>query len=465
MSSTDLHNLPFADCSLSSSPSPLSPGPAEVHSMLGPTTGAILVERLAPYSGKVSIAHLNAHSIRPPGKFFELQNIVSGTGLSIICVTESWLDPSISDSEISIPGYRVVRNDRVGRRGGGVAVYLNNTFSYQVLASSPPQYSATAEFLILEVVVNSSKILVATVYHPPRVGSLDDFVESLELFLPNYQHTFTVGDFNVDLSTTSPASAQLRDRFSSLNLHILPTDTTHHTASSHTLLDLMVVGNERSVLTHGKLPIGSSDHDLLYLAFNLYSSRPRPKLITCRNFKDLNLEHFARDAVAADWNSVYSLPDIDSKVLAFNNLVLSLFDKHAPFHTFLAKQRPAPWMTHEIKHILNRRDRASRRFVQTRSSVNHQAFVSLRNRAKQMIRNAKLHFTNKAGLTYCREKVHLDPWMIKQYSSSHLSTNSRLWQITESIRNKIGRSSISQYNVVRGTHLEIPLVVSPVPDL
>ncbi|KAI5729835.1 hypothetical protein M8J76_007088 [Diaphorina citri] len=201
------------------------------------------------------------------------------------------------------------------------------------------------------------------------------------------------------LEMIGPASAQLRDRFSSLNLHILPTDTTHHTASSHTLLDLMVVGNERSVLTHGKLPIGSSDHDLLYLAFNLYSSRPRPKLITCRNFKDLNLEHFARDAVAADWNSVYSLPDIDSKVLAFNNLVLSLFDKHAPFHTFLAKQRPAPWMTHEIKHILNRRDRASRRFVQTRSSVNHQAFVSLRNRAKQMIRNAKLRCEDQYGLT------------------------------------------------------------------
>ncbi|KAI5722347.1 hypothetical protein M8J76_007154 [Diaphorina citri] len=394
MSSTDLHNLPFADSSLPSSPSPLSPGPAEVHSVLGPSTGAILMERLAPYSGKVTIAHLNAHSIRPPSKFFELQNIVSGTGLSVICVTESWLDPSISDSEISIPGYRVVRNDRVGRRGGGVAIYLNNTFSYQVLASSPPQYSATAEFLILEVVVNSSKILVATVYHPPRVGSLDDFAESLELFLPNYQHTFTVGDFNVDLSTTSPASAQLRDRFSSLNLHILPTDTTHHTASSHTLLDLMVVGDERSVLTHGKLPIGSSDHDLLYLAFNLYSSRPRPKLITCRNFKDLNLEHFARDAVAADWNSVYSLPDIDSKVLAFNNLVLSLFDKHAPFHTFLAKQRPAPWMSHEIKNMLNRRDRASRRFVQTRSSVNHQAFIALRNRAKQMIRNAKLRYAH-----------------------------------------------------------------------
>ncbi|KAI5735166.1 hypothetical protein M8J77_015087 [Diaphorina citri] len=107
----------------------------------------------------------------------------------------------------------------------------------------------------------------------------------------------------------------------------------------------MVVGDERRVISHGKLPVGSSDHDLIYLVFNLYSSRPRPKLITCRNFKNLNPDLFYSDAAAADWNSICSLPDIDSKVLAFNNLVISLFDKHAPFQTFLAKRKPNPWMS------------------------------------------------------------------------------------------------------------------------
>ncbi|KAI5732387.1 hypothetical protein M8J77_026107 [Diaphorina citri] len=389
------YDFPFADHSLPSSPSlPLSPEPVDVHNMSLPSTREILAESLAAFPRKLSIAHLNAHSMRPTDKFVEFRDIFSVSGCGIICVSETWLDSSVPDSEVSMLGYRVVRNDRVGRRGGGVAIFLNDTFSYQVLASSPSQYSATAEFLLLEVVVESYKILVAVVYHPPRVGSLDQFEEALEFHLPNYQHSVILGDFNVDLSTTSRASAQLRDRFSSLNLHILPTDTTHHTATSHSLLDLMVVGDERSVISHGKLPVGSSDHDLIYLVFNLYSSRPRPKLITCRNFKHLNPELFLRDALSTDWNSVYSLDDIDSKVLAFNNLVISLFDKHAPFHTFMAKQRPAPWMSHEIKHMLNRRDRARRKFVLTKSSIHHESYTTARNRAKQMIRNSKLRYAH-----------------------------------------------------------------------
>lgn len=78
--------------------------------------------------GKLKIAHLNARSMRPPDKFYDLQNIVSGAGLDIICVTESWLDSSISDSEISILGYRVIRHDRGTRRGGGL-LFISITLS------------------------------------------------------------------------------------------------------------------------------------------------------------------------------------------------------------------------------------------------------------------------------------------------------------------------------------------------
>ncbi|KAI5708905.1 hypothetical protein M8J76_014199 [Diaphorina citri] len=106
-------DFPFADCSLSSSL--LSPEPADVHSVSPPSTSAILTEHLGAFPGKCSIAHLNAHSMRPPNKFYELENIFLGSGCDIICVTESWLDSSISDSEISMLGYRVIRNDRVTR--------------------------------------------------------------------------------------------------------------------------------------------------------------------------------------------------------------------------------------------------------------------------------------------------------------------------------------------------------------
>ncbi|KAI5714781.1 hypothetical protein M8J77_005490 [Diaphorina citri] len=390
MTSSRDTSFPFADLSFSS----LTSEPASSDTGTPQSTAELLTERLAPYSGKLSVAHLNTRSMRPPSKFPEFTNIILGSGLDIICVTESWLDPSISNAEVSLLGYRMIRHDRVGKGGGGIAIYLNNTFNYNVLASSPPQYIASAEFLIIEVVIVSSKILLAVVYHPPRAGSLDQFEEALEFHLPNYEHKLIMGDFNVDLSTTNPASTNLRTTFSSLNLHILPTDATHHEAHSHSLLDLMVVGDEGRVLSHGQLPVGSSDHDLIYLVLSLFPPKPTPKLITCRNFKNFEANLFLDDARSADWNFVYSAPDIDSKVLTFNNIVTSLFDKHAPFRTFIAKHQPVPWMTPELKHLINRRDEASRKFAQSKSSREHQSFTRARNKAKQAIRNAKLRYAH-----------------------------------------------------------------------
>src|SRR2546425_11880170 len=47
----------------------------------------------------------------------------------IVGITETWLYPEISDSEMSIDGYFLLRNDRNDaekHRGGGVALYVHN---------------------------------------------------------------------------------------------------------------------------------------------------------------------------------------------------------------------------------------------------------------------------------------------------------------------------------------------------
>ena len=38
--------------------------------------------------------------------------------------SETWLKPSISDSEVAIPGYSIVRMDCHGKIGGGTAIYI-----------------------------------------------------------------------------------------------------------------------------------------------------------------------------------------------------------------------------------------------------------------------------------------------------------------------------------------------------
>ncbi len=67
----------------------------------------------------------NCCSLLP--KFNELTLLLPATQPSVICVTETWLTPSVSEPEVTLDGYTLFRSDRaVPRRGGGVALYVKS---------------------------------------------------------------------------------------------------------------------------------------------------------------------------------------------------------------------------------------------------------------------------------------------------------------------------------------------------
>ena len=71
--------------------------------------------------------HLNVRSILP--KMSELKIIALKSKAAVISLSETWLDSSVTDSEIYIDNYSVVRNDR-DRHGGGVCCYVRNDIAF-----------------------------------------------------------------------------------------------------------------------------------------------------------------------------------------------------------------------------------------------------------------------------------------------------------------------------------------------
>ena len=57
----------------------------------------------------------------------EIRFILMSSPLDVLAINESKLDHSITDGEIHIPGYVIIRKDR-NRHGRGVALYIKNTF-------------------------------------------------------------------------------------------------------------------------------------------------------------------------------------------------------------------------------------------------------------------------------------------------------------------------------------------------
>ena len=71
--------------------------------------------------------HLNVRSLLT--KVPEINIIAQKTRAAVIGISETWLDDSITDAEIAISGYSVLRLDR-NRDGGGVCVYIRNDFAF-----------------------------------------------------------------------------------------------------------------------------------------------------------------------------------------------------------------------------------------------------------------------------------------------------------------------------------------------
>ena len=82
------------------------------------------------------IVYFNARSILIP-KCDEQRILCEAHRPDVICIAESWLssDIDISDAELHISGFQIVRKDR-NRHGGGVLMYIRDVIQVETNASN-----------------------------------------------------------------------------------------------------------------------------------------------------------------------------------------------------------------------------------------------------------------------------------------------------------------------------------------
>ena len=80
-----------------------------------------------PFNLNLSVAHLNARSLNIDDKFREISVLASLHGFDLFEFSEIWLSSSIFNESILLPGYSSpLRKDRIGKLGGGVALYVRD---------------------------------------------------------------------------------------------------------------------------------------------------------------------------------------------------------------------------------------------------------------------------------------------------------------------------------------------------
>ena len=75
---------------------------------------------------------INARSILPKIDYLAANCLALSP--EVVCVTETWLNGNITNSELKLLGYTIVRLDR-DRHGGGVMLFIKDNYIFDIITT------------------------------------------------------------------------------------------------------------------------------------------------------------------------------------------------------------------------------------------------------------------------------------------------------------------------------------------
>ena len=117
-----------------------------------------------------------------------------------IIFTETWL--TLHDIDIyKISNYTSIHTIRNNKRGGGVAIYINNNLNFNILYNLTFTIDNLIDICTIEFIYNNTNIILSSIYRPPY-SNIDSFTHIISNYLHSISHNKTVyvfGDFNIDI--------------------------------------------------------------------------------------------------------------------------------------------------------------------------------------------------------------------------------------------------------------------------
>ena len=292
------------------------------------------------------IMHLNIRSLIKNIDQFRIY--ASNNQYDIMCINETWLDDKISDHEVGIDGYDLLRKDRK-RTGGGVAMYIRNSINYKIRQDIMPDY---LELITVEIIKPKAKpFLLNTWYRPPDMPmeAFNDYELCLQKMDCENKEIICIGDFNCDyLQPDKNETQRLLYLAKIFQLEQFIEEPTRITKNTRSQIDLVFSNRPEIIVKSGVEHIGISDHSLIYIHRKISIPRKQPKIINTRQYKHYNTEAFKLDLFKI---LLTRSQECDPNILweDWKEKFLLVSDMHAPPVIRRVRSEHVPWLTSEIK--------------------------------------------------------------------------------------------------------------------
>ena len=380
-----------------------------------------LINTIKEKQNVFKILSLNVQSLQAKFEEFKiyLENLHNSyCNFDAICLQETWLTEKDNSSLLTLEGYNLITRHTSCSAHGGVSIYLNENFNYEILNVFDDPNVWDGQFI--EVTsndtnnreLNTNKLIIGNIYRPPRdnIDNYNSFTNDMNSILSDLQRSksnaIITGDFNIDLLKIQekPIFQEYFNTFLSNGFIPKITFPTRITNHSSTLIDnaFVKLSNNLSETTAGILTHRISDHQPYFITLDYITtvsrnpnryvkiySNDKPSI---NKFKDeianINFTNHLDRSASANPNDNYS---------TFSKLIINAIDKHLKTKTVCYnkhKHKKSKWITQGILQSIRYRDKLYSKLHKT--PINSHEYetrqINLRtyNRIlKQNIRNAK----------------------------------------------------------------------------
>ena len=352
----------------------------------------------------LAILNLNVRSVLSKIDEFTALLHMMGCKFDVICLTETWLSEPVQNLA-NIMSFNAYHRVRDGRRGGGIAIYVNEQINCRSLDDLCVSLNHV-ECLFLECHHKNVKFVIGCIYRPPD-GDFDSFINHMEQVLQllsrsSYTEVFICGDFNTNMLEYQSdfhcsTFLNIMSSFSYIPLITKPT-RINDMSGNHSLLDNIFIRNSLCYVP-GIIMLSLSDH---YPVFAICKRIFEPDHLSSvirrqyRPFNDSNISALCDSLSLHDFSNIFELDNVNEIFVEIERVIFQYYDASCPIvtKTLSHKDNIKPWIDHEVKREIKLKNSYYKLLRMGR--IERAVFNRIRNRVTNLIRDKrKAYFANK----------------------------------------------------------------------
>ena len=334
--------------------------------------------------------HLNAQSLSC--HLDEIEILINENNLDVLCVSETWIDPNTSDRFVSIPNFKIFRNDH--GRGGGVCIYVSSDLSATPINMNKENVDGIEDIWLTIQCRKLPSIIVACIYRHPKTTAknFEYLLDCLRNICLKNKPVLILGDINDDQLNSNSKLSKIIKMTKFTQLIDKPTRITDH---SSTLLDVIITNKPDLIINSSVAPSPIADHELISVTINIEKPKRKPQVRTFRCLKNYNLNKFC-DLLLNETtilNSIFNTDDVNTQVNTFNDVFIKCLDNCAPLVTKEISRPFAPWLNSETKQAINKRNDLQKEVKNNRANIElHELYKTEKKRIRLLIKKCKTDY-------------------------------------------------------------------------